>query len=256
MPIINAMECILNSRTISFEITSLIVGKPYLNATIQSVGVNNSAPDIVPERSAMTLLMNYSISMIRVSGRLYLQRTLHYEMSRTAMEPAIRISSIVQPYENAKMILESIKTFFPDCEIDNLPVNEDFPAKNHQQEISGLSSTLEHLLIQIRNQRILDTALDVMTVDLESDKTYFFISRQAAIAGKVSFIVDGKNLGGVIRIDLSGEDLDIWLEQQTWHEGRNQIPRYTGDELAMRNDGEPSEWFDKRGRPTINLDED
>ena len=95
-----------------------------------------------------------------------------------------------------------------------------------------------------------------IVLNLESDKTYFFISRQAAIAGKVSFIVDGKNLGGVIRIDVSGEDLDIWLEQQTWHEGRNQIPRYTGDELAMRNDGEPSEWFDKRGRPTINLDED
>jgi hypothetical protein len=24
----------------------------------------------------------------------------------------------------------------------------------------------------------------------------------------------------------------------------------------MRYDGEPSEWFDKRGRPTINLEED
>jgi len=26
--------------------------------------------------------------------------------------------------------------------------------------------------------------------------------------------------------------------------------------LAMKRDGEPTEWFDRRGNPTINIDED
>ena len=172
------------------------------------------------------------------------------------MEPVIRISSIVQPYEDPEKIIQSIKIFFPDCEMKNIPGKGEFPTKNVEEGIFGESSNLEYLLNQIRIQRILDTALDVMTQNFDSGSTYFYISRQAAITGKVSFVVDEKTLGGMIKINISGEDIDIWLEQQTWHEGRNEIPRFSRDDLAMRSDGEPTEWFDKRGNPTINIDED
>ena len=172
------------------------------------------------------------------------------------MEPVIRISSIVQPYEDSEKILQSIKKFFPDCEINEIPEKGEFPTKNFEQIIHGTSSNFDILVNQIRTQRILDTALDVMTLNSDNNSSYFLISRQAAIAGKVSFVVDQRALGGMIKIEISGEDLDIWLEQQTWHEGRNEFPRFSGDELAMRRDGEPTEWFDKRGNPTINIDED
>ena len=168
----------------------------------------------------------------------------------------IRISSIVQPFEDAVKIMKSIKIFFPDCEINELPEKSQFPTKNIERTIHGTSSNLDILLNQIRIQRILDTALDVMTLNSDNDSTYFYISRQAAISGKVSFVVDEGTLGGMIKIDISGEDVDIWLEQQTWHEGRNEFPRFSGDELAMKRDGEPTEWFDRRGNPTINIDED
>ncbi|MAV19192.1 MAG: hypothetical protein DBX07_07815 [Candidatus Poseidoniales archaeon] len=250
------MRCIENSIIISFEITSLILVRPNLNATIQSVGANNNAPEMVLERSAMIHLSNYSISIIRVSGRLFIQRTHDWWAGRTFMEPVIRISSTVQPYEDAEKILQSIKMFFPDCEINEIPGKGVFPTKNKEQIIHGTSSTFDILLNQIRIQRILDTALDVMTINSDNSYTYFLISRQAAITGKVSFVVDEGALGGMIRIEISGEDIDIWLEQQTWHEGRNEFPRFSGDELAMRRDGEPTEWFDKRGNPTINIDED
>ena len=172
------------------------------------------------------------------------------------MEPVIRISSIVQPYEDSEKILQSIKKFFPDCEINEIPGKGEFPTKNFEQIIHGTSSNFDILVNQIRTQRILDTALDVMTLNSDNNSSYFLISRQAAIAGKVSFVVDQRALGGMIKIEISGEDLDIWLEQQTWHEGRNEFPRFSGDELAMRGDGEPTEWFDKRGNPTINIDEE
>ena len=240
----------------SLDITSLIAGKPYLNATIQRVGVNNNAPEMVLERSVITLLSNYSISTIRVFERLFKQRTHDWGILRTIMEPVITISSIVQPYEDLEKIIQSIKVFFPDCEIKKNLEKREFPTENVEEEIHGESCSLEYLLNQIRIQRILDTALDVMTLNCDSDSTHFYISRQAAIAGKVSFVLDDKTLGGTIKINISGEDIDIWLEQQTWHEGRNEIPRFSGDELAMRGDGEPTEWFDKRGNPTINIDED
>ena len=172
------------------------------------------------------------------------------------MEPMIRISSIVQPYEDAEKILLSIKIFFPDCEINELPGKDQFPTKNMENIIHGTSSNLDILLNQIRIQRILDTALDVMTLNSDNVSTYFYISRQAAISGKVSFVVDKGTLGGMIKIEILGEDIDIWLEQKTWHEGRNEFPRFSGDDLAMKKDGEPTEWFDKRGNPTINIDED
>jgi len=172
------------------------------------------------------------------------------------MEPRISISSMVQPYENAEKVVQSINVFFPDWEVEEIPEKQEFPAKNNSVIISGYSESLEHFLKQIRIQRILDTALDVMCINLESDSTVFDISRQAAIAGKVAFALDNYSLGGKISISLSGEELGLWLEQQTWHEGRNEIPRYPGDEFSMKNNGEPTEWFDKRGRPTINQDED
>lgn len=172
------------------------------------------------------------------------------------MEPHIIVSSTVQTYEDAEKIVESINVFFPDWKTDKIPKFSIFPTKSKTTIISGRCKSLEYLLKQIRIQRILDTALDIMCLNLEADSTEFDISRQAALAGKVSFVLDKYVLGGKINISISGDDLDLWLEQQTWHEGRNQIPRYSGDEYSMRYDGEPTEWFDKRGRPTMNPEED
>ena len=87
-----------------------------------------------------------------------------------------------------------------------------------------------------------------MTINLEQDYTNFHLSRQAAFAGKVAFVMDEVPLGGVMEISLEGEGLGLWLEQITWHEGRNNVPRTLGDELTMDEDGSPVEWFDNKGQ--------
>ena len=93
-------------------------------------------------------------------------------------------------------------------------------------------------------------------MNLQKDITHFQLSRQAAFAGKVAFVVEELPLGGVMEVSLQGDDLGLWLEQLTWHEGRHSIPRSLGDDLGMDQDGTPIEWFDNKGRRTMNIDQD
>ncbi|HJL58998.1 MAG TPA: hypothetical protein QF621_01475, partial [Candidatus Thalassarchaeaceae archaeon] len=112
-------------------------------------------------------------------------------------------------------------------------------------EFDGVDLTA--YLSRIAELRILDTALDAMGTNLYQDETVFSISRQAALANKVAFVLNGERaLGGTIEITLKGEKLAEWLEEETWHEGRIEMPRTVSDEYAMRRDGEVTEWFDNR----------
>jgi len=80
-------------------------------------------------------------------------------------------------------------------------------------------------------------------MNLKDNYTKFQILRQAAIAGKIAFNVTEKNpLGGVIEIELSGGNLETWIEAATWHKGRDTVPRKINDERTMGNDGEASTW--------------
>jgi len=56
---------------------------------------------------------------------------------RQVMEPRIVISSLVQPYEDAEKIVESINVFFPDWNSEDLPKKGTFPNKNKAVIISG-----------------------------------------------------------------------------------------------------------------------
>ena len=90
-----------------------------------------------------------------------------------------------------------------------------------------------------------------MAMGLADDYTTFSLSRQSALVGKASFVLDGDLFGGTMRVVVEGRDLDMWLEQQTWHSGRDTVPRRAGDEFAMSREGTPREWFDGGGRRTM-----
>jgi hypothetical protein len=125
-----------------------------------------------------------------------------------------------------------------------MPVNTAFPNEGAAEMMTGSSESLDTLLEVVRIQRVLDTALDVMSLELDGSSTGFSLSRQAALAGKVSFVVKDRAIGGEMRVGLTGEGLAGWLEQQTWHAGRDSIPRSVGDGLSMDGSGDPVEWFD------------
>ncbi len=153
-------------------------------------------------------------------------------------------------------VAAAVRALFPQWECEVERAERDFPTEDGPVRLSGRAASLYLVLEQAAKHRILDTALDAMSLDLEDDTTVFSLSRQAAFVGKVAFVVDERPFGGILDVSLAGENLGLWLEQQTWHEGRHSIPRSAGDDLAMHEDGVPAEWFDNKGRRTMNLDED
>ena len=151
------------------------------------------------------------------------------------------VSSRLTGADSPNKVLQSIQKIFPGFTFP-LDTEPEFPSA--QDSIMAASAIpLDLFLDLIHSQRILDTALDAMSRDLVDKHTIFNISRQAALAGKVSFVMPNEYpLGGVITIEIEGEGLDDWLEAATWHKGRDVIPRQIGDEFQMTNSGESVTW--------------
>ena len=162
------------------------------------------------------------------------------------MEPVIIVSSIVRSHEDPIKVVESVRSIFPEWDPDNALENSDFPIRRNSEEISGSVDSLDNLLSILRENRVLDTALDAMAMRADEEGTVFSLSRQSASIGKVSFNLGDNPLGGTMEVSLSGPDIILWLEQATWHKGRDDVPREVGDEFAMSETGEASEWFGSR----------
>ena len=170
--------------------------------------------------------------------------------------PLISVSTCVMPHEVGSKCVEAVKTIFPDFHFANVPEEEAFPVKRNPIDMLCEGVSPDKFLELLSDQRILDTALDVMSMDLHGNTTHFLISRQAAICGKIAFVLENeRTVGGVIEVTMEGDDLIDWIEEATWHPGRTEIPRTVGDDLRMRVDGSVTEWFDKKGRATIQTDE-
>ena len=154
---------------------------------------------------------------------------------------SVLVSSKLLGADDAELVLESILKIFPEFTC-GLPSKPEFPSQQ-DETLASEGVSLGMFLDAFHNQSILDTSLDFMSKELDSTGTIFHISRQAALAGKVSFPLPGENpLGGVITIEIGGENLEDWLEAATWHNGRENIPRRIGDEFTMDEQGEAVTW--------------
>ena len=162
------------------------------------------------------------------------------------MEPEILVSTIVRSHDDPNKVVDSVRSIFPEWSPKRTLEKSDFPLRRDSEEISGNVDSLDNLLAILMDNRVLDTALDAMAMQADEEGTVFRLSRQSASIGKVSFVLEGSPLGGTMEISLTGRDIVIWLEQATWHNGRDIVPREVGDELAMTEDGEASEWFGSR----------
>ena len=154
---------------------------------------------------------------------------------------SVLVSTKLSGADEPELVLDAVLRIFPEftCGLPNKPI---FPSL--QDDILAAEGvSLGEFLDTIHKQAILDTSLDFMSANLDDTGTVFQISRQAAMAGKVAFPLPGDNpLGGVITVEIGGENLEDWLEAATWHRGREDIPRRIGDEFTMDDKGEAVTW--------------
>ncbi len=152
------------------------------------------------------------------------------------------ISSSVTGAESPSVVLQSITNVFPDF-LPESPGMEPTFGQPSNLEFREENVSLNLFLSMIHQQAILDTALDIMSQNLLDNYTSFEILRQASITNKIAFNLEGQNpLGGVIKIELFGDDLQTWIEAATWHKGRDVVPRKVNDERTMSSDGDATTW--------------
>jgi len=162
------------------------------------------------------------------------------------MTMEIVVATTLLNHERPDLVLDAVRNMFPDWSPDDLPERGVFPSNSSSVRLVSNVMSLDVMIEEARNHRILDTALDAMTLKSDGEITTFSLSRQAAAAGKCSFVVDEIPLGGTIDITIKEDDLDGYLTKLTDHSGRDSVPRHPGDDLAMKGDGTSAEWIDTR----------
>ena len=155
----------------------------------------------------------------------------------------ITIQTELRGADSPEKVKQALLTIFPE-----FPSQEEVECPTLGDAIhetwKGEQVSLETYLKLLHEQRILDTALDAMTICFDGTKTTFELLRQAAIVGKIAFsLAEEQPLGGVISVTLEGEHLTDWLEAATWHKGRDIAPRSIKDDLAMNDEGDSVTWI-------------
>ena len=158
----------------------------------------------------------------------------------------IVVATTLLNHERPDLVLSAVRRMFPDWSPENMPERGVFPTNSPSMRLVSNVESLGAMIEEARNHRILDTALDAMTLKSDGEISTFSLSRQAASAGKCSFVVDEIPLGGTIDITIKQNDLDDYLTNLTDHPGRDSVPRRPGDDLAMNEDGSSTEWIDTR----------
>lgn len=152
------------------------------------------------------------------------------------------VRTVLSGADSPTSILKALQQVFPEVQKEQLPDEPVFGrASNDAWSFENVS--LATFLSQLHEQRILDTALDAMSLNMNEASTTFHIGRLAALAGKIAFPIPGdRPLGGVFEISIEGNGLADWLQAATWHPGRSQVPRHINDEHSMDADGESTTW--------------
>lgn len=107
----------------------------------------------------------------------------------------------VHPTEDPATIDKAIRSLFPDAKL----CYEDF-------HISGTASSCDRFAEIIRNHRIRDAARGAMFRGVDCGVARFFVSKQAATVGKVSF-TDGSTVLGDIEITIESEDIESAIDE-------------------------------------------
>ncbi len=107
----------------------------------------------------------------------------------------IIIETEVNPTEDVEKVKNAIRNLFPDA-------NCEFSGDKLRCE----TESIENFATLLKEQRIRDAARGVLIKNLHGNRIVFFVSKQVATVGKISFSVGDVPLGD-IKIEITGDSL-------------------------------------------------
>ena len=113
---------------------------------------------------------------------------------------SIEVTCPVFPSEDPNKVRTAIERIFPGIEL-----SED------EKGLIGRTDDLEHFSKQIRKQKILDTTRSVLIRGRRGNVTRFFLNKQVAYVGKISFCEE-KTILGTIRVVITDDEMDALIE--------------------------------------------
>ena len=113
----------------------------------------------------------------------------------------VEITCPVFPSEDPNKVRTAMERIFPNAEITE-----------SDDRLIGKTDNLDHFGRQIRKQRILDTARSVMLRGKRGDVTRFFLNKQVAYVGKISFCEE-KTILGTMKVVVTDDGLDAVIDR-------------------------------------------
>ena len=113
---------------------------------------------------------------------------------------SIEVTCPVFPSEDPDKVRTAIEKIFPGIELTQ-----------DENGFSGTTDSIERFSKQIRKQKILDTTRSVLIRGRRGNVTRFFLNKQVAYVGKVSFCEE-KTILGTMRVVVTDEEMDAFIE--------------------------------------------
>lgn len=114
---------------------------------------------------------------------------------------SIDISCPVYPSEDAEKVRTAILKVFPDAAVEEA-----------DKGLVAKSGSIDHFSKQIRKQKILDTTRSVMIRGQRGNITRFFLNKQVAFVGKISFCEE-KTILGTMKVVIESDDMDSLIDK-------------------------------------------
>ncbi len=113
---------------------------------------------------------------------------------------SVEITCPVFPSEDPEKVRAAILNIFPDAEVETT-----------NDGLRGIADNLDRFSKQIRKQKILDTTRSVLIRGKRGNVTRFFMNKQVAFIGKITFCEE-KTILGTIRVVVQDENLDALID--------------------------------------------
>ncbi|MBI4416114.1 MAG: coaE operon protein [Euryarchaeota archaeon] len=113
--------------------------------------------------------------------------------------PHVRVEVPVYPTESVAKVKLACLNLFPDLAF-----------REERDALVGEAASLEKFRELVRNQKIRDTARDVLIKGRQGNLTSFRLSKQAAFVGRVNFAAPAPL--GDIHVTVEDEDLDALID--------------------------------------------